>query len=188
MYVLFVSGRLIEIYTMENITPHRSMRPNHQMIYGLELLCKLLPENIVGAEIGSYAGESAQILISSGKFVQLHCIDPWDPNYYSGRQLISAEAAFDEKHANDGRIVKLKGYSYYHLPKLQPDFVYIDGNHAYEAVKQDVQLAMKYLTGAKILAGHDYGYKKSPGVKQALDELIGKPDAIFCDYSWIKFL
>ena len=46
------------------------------------------------------------------------------------------------------------------------DFVFIDADHSYEAVKKDI-LAWKDRTG--FLCGHDYGH---PGVRQACDELL----------------
>lgn len=47
------------------------------------------------------------------------------------------------------------------------DFVYIDGDHAYESVKQDLLLWTRKIKKTGILAGHDYDW---PGVKQAVDE------------------
>ena len=46
------------------------------------------------------------------------------------------------------------------------DFVFIDADHSYEAVKKDI-LAWKGRTS--FLCGHDYGH---PGVKQACHELL----------------
>lgn len=48
------------------------------------------------------------------------------------------------------------------------DFVYIDAQHNYDAVKKDIA-AWWPLTN-KILAGHDYDEKSWPGVVQAVDE------------------
>ncbi len=47
------------------------------------------------------------------------------------------------------------------------DFVYIDGDHAYESVNQDISLWTSKIKKTGILAGHDYDW---PGVKQAVDE------------------
>ena len=37
------------------------------------------------------------------------------------------------------------------------------------------------------IAGHDYGNAAvtCEGVKPAVDELFGKPDVVFVDYSWL---
>jgi hypothetical protein len=47
------------------------------------------------------------------------------------------------------------------------DLVFIDGNHDYEWVKHDTDLALRL--GAKIIVWHDYGTE--PGVTRAVDEL-----------------
>lgn len=48
------------------------------------------------------------------------------------------------------------------------DFVFIDADHSYEAVRADIT-AWRPLT--RFLCGHDYGTEKWPGVTRAVDEL-----------------
>lgn len=177
---------------MDKITEAREMRGNLQMQFGLELLCRLLPDGIIGMEVGSYQGESASIFAKSGKFKRLVCVDMWNPEYYSGKQLIDAEKKFDQRMLQSSIIEKSK-MDCNQIMSIEGkfDFIYIDGNHNAYQVKKDITNAVAILersNGHKIIAGHDYDYKKSPDVKPAVIELLGKPDAIFCDYSWIKFL
>jgi hypothetical protein len=54
---------------------------------------------------------------------------------------------------------------------LQADFIFIDGDHSYEAVKRDIQLWRQYLVKGGVLAGHDYA-PEFPGVRQAVQELL----------------
>jgi len=49
------------------------------------------------------------------------------------------------------------------------DVVFIDGNHTKEHVASDIEI---WSSKAKILLGHDYGYSKYPGVKEAVDEAV----------------
>lgn len=58
--------------------------------------------------------------------------------------------------------------------------VFIDGDHAYEAVKFDCEWARKLAKpfGA-VIAFHDYGEDSCPGVRQALDEW--QPPVILID-------
>ena len=52
------------------------------------------------------------------------------------------------------------------------DFVYLDGNHTYEFVKQDLNAWYKKVKVGGILSGHDYPL---PSVKKAVDEFcVGK--------------
>ena len=73
-------------------------------------------DKIVMIEVGSYAGESADIFASTGKVKTLYCIDPWQSGYDEGdiasysSDFKEVENAFDEvqkKHSDV--IVKYKG-------------------------------------------------------------------------------
>jgi hypothetical protein len=62
------------------------------------------------------------------------------------------------------------------------DVLYIDGAHDYENVKLDIELwkdKAKYF-----ICGHDY-CDKFPGVVKAVNEILGEPDKIFKDTSWL---
>jgi len=52
------------------------------------------------------------------------------------------------------------------------DFVFIDAIHLYESVKQDITLWLPKIVPNGILAGHDYGSDKFPGVAEAVKELL----------------
>lgn len=50
------------------------------------------------------------------------------------------------------------------------DMVFIDGNHSYEAVRQDIEVWLPTVVTGGILCGHDYNAKRWPGVIRAVDE------------------
>ncbi len=50
------------------------------------------------------------------------------------------------------------------------DLVFIDGDHNYAQVKKDIQMWLPHIVEGGIICGHDYGWEKWPGVKQAFDE------------------
>ena len=52
------------------------------------------------------------------------------------------------------------------------DFVFIDGNHWYDYVVEDIKLWMPKVKKGGILAGHDYIKKSNCGVIQATTELL----------------
>ena len=56
------------------------------------------------------------------------------------------------------------------------DFVYIDGNHKYEFIVEDIENYYKLLKPGGWLAGHDYCFRaKTPiDVKRAVDEFVLK--------------
>ena len=54
------------------------------------------------------------------------------------------------------------------------DLVFIDGNHEYNAISEDITMWRPKVKIGGILSGHDYGSTRHPGVKQAVDESFGK--------------
>jgi|TARA_R110000824_G_scaffold185997_10_gene367107 hypothetical protein len=75
----------------------------------------------------------------------------------------------------------LRGYSYnlkYFFEDQSIDFVYIDGEHSYEAVSQDIADWWPKIKPGGILAGHDYN-DTNPGSIQAVDEFAEKSGVEF---------
>lgn len=61
--------------------------------------------------------------------------------------------------------------------------IFIDGDHRYEGVKRDIEMAQRLITPGGILAGHDYT-DEFPGVVQAVAEMI--PNAVRRGTSWYR--
>lgn len=141
-------------------------------------------------EVGSYAGESAELFAESGKFAEIVCIDPWQGGYdekdeASRSNMAEAEAAFDRMMDRYWAIRKFKGtFAEFAAkdPLMYPDLVYIDACHTYEGCKGDIQEALKL--EPRIIAGHDYAHW-CEGVVRAVDEILGKPQMRFQDGSWM---
>jgi predicted O-methyltransferase YrrM len=157
----------------------------------LDLIIEL-PNNLVMAEIGCYAGESASMFLRSKKIQTFYAIDPWckyaDYGYVSDEDFITIENEFD-KNTKGYNVIKLKGTlqdAFDKLPEL--DMVYIDGNHAYEYVINDIKLALKKIKKNGIICGHDYYDIQGNLVKTAVNEIFGSPDKIFSDTSWLIYL
>lgn len=146
----------------------------------------------VMVEIGSYTGESTQYFAESGKFKEIYCIDPWT-NGYDDTVVVSShcdfaivEEEFDARMAPFDFIKKIKNYSSRAAGDFSPsslDLVYIDGNHAYDYVIDDIQLWLPKVKKGGYLAGHDYGIRD--GVKPAVNKLLGDPEIVFSDTTWV---
>jgi len=56
------------------------------------------------------------------------------------------------------------------------DLIFIDADHKYESVKEDIIAWLPKVRKGGILSGHDYDGEDNmhPGVKQAVDEIFGK--------------
>jgi len=167
---------------------------------GLIDLCNIINDklgsNLNMVEIGSFSGVSGSIF--SQFFYNVNCVDPWqkeydkkdhasDPNLFDMREI---ENQFDDVSNIFTNIKKFKMTSL-EASKLfennSLDFVYIDGNHTYNFVKQDIQIWLPKIKKSSLICGHDY-QGRFQGTIDAVNELLGKPDKIFPDTSWIKFL
>lgn len=65
------------------------------------------------------------------------------------------------------------------------DLIYIDANHDHAAVCEDLRAWLPHVRPGGYIGGHNYD-AQWPEVVQAIDELMGPPDRIFVDTSWVK--
>ena len=66
------------------------------------------------------------------------------------------------------------------------DLIYIDGDHAYNAVVRDITNALNFINIGGVIAGHDYYTSSKSGVPRAVKDQLsqyGEPD-VFSDSSW----
>jgi hypothetical protein len=71
----------------------------------------------------------------------------------------------------------IKGNSNLLLKKMdmsQIDYVFLDGGHAYETVKNDLQYSKAVLDNNGTILCDDYNLGHAPGVKKAIDEFINE--------------
>jgi hypothetical protein len=163
-------------------------------------LISCLPRRGIGAEVGSWKGDFSAQILKRNKPELLYLIDPWahrdDPGYegawYGGR--VTGQADMDaihqsvlarfEKQVKRGKVVVLRKGSIEAAESLagRPlDWVYIDGDHTYEAVKADLQAFRRLIRPGGVIAGDDYGVEGwwSNGVTEAVDEFAasaGQPE------------
>ena len=139
-------------------------------------------------EIGSWIGTSACIF--ARYFKEILCIDPFKIVRGTITENFDMETVYNRFIANISKyknITHLKHTSFDVLPnfrKKEIDIIYIDGSHIYEDVLKDIELAKQKVR--YFICGHDYWPERFPGVVDAVGEVIGKPDRIFVDTSWIK--
>lgn len=159
---------------------------------GRQILLSKLPVNSIGAEIGVHLGDFSQVLVDTLSPKELILIDPWEHQtsekyqeaWYGGAAK-DGQNEMDARYTSiferfnkqiDAGSVKVKrGYSENILkeyPDEYFDWVYIDGNHLYEYVKQDLLLSLDKVKVGGFITGDDYtkgGWWKG-GVKKAVDE------------------
>jgi hypothetical protein len=184
-----VVGRIPGARRLASLLGLRSQRTNHRAF-----LLELLPKNAIVAEIGVHRGDfSAQILEITNP-MELHLVDPWiheeSATYkyalYGGavkggqtemNDRYEATCSRFELDIRVGRVRIHRGYSNDVLndfPEEYFDWVYIDGNHLFEYVKQDLELAFRKTKLDGYITGDDYtegGWWRG-GVKRAVDEFF----------------
>lgn len=145
-------------------------------------------------EIGSYMGESTMMFASTGLFSTIYSIDPLDGyEEFNKMHNYSWEFVRDEFTKNTkyfDSIVHLQDFSYNVVDKFENDsidFIYIDGSHSEENVRRDLELYLPKLKKNGIIAGHDYLELVWPDLVKVVTDVVGKPDIVFSDTSWIKF-
>lgn len=147
---------------------------------GLRDLIADLPEGIIMAEVGVWRGEAMELFLASGKVKRYYAVDIWRAPVCE-----EAEREFD-KRAKGKPVVKLKKTMREAVMDIDVlDFVYIDGSHAYKNVREDIIYSVAHLGKGKMIGGHDYSDRYKDTVVRAVDELLGKPDKIYKDSSWI---
>ena len=72
------------------------------------------------------------------------------------------------------------------FPKKHFDLVFIDADHQYESVQNDIATWLPLVKNNGFLTGHDYGHPNFPGVKKAVDEYFGDNIMVRGDRVWIK--
>lgn len=150
------------------------------------------PVKMSMVEIGCYVGDSTRQFAKN--FKEVNCIDPWE-NGYDDNDLSShkypmtvIESQFDLLMDEFSTIKKYKmksGEAVSIFEDRSLDFVYIDGLHTYDGVKNDIEKWLPKVKNGGFIGGHDYNNKHHVGVKPAVDSYF-EIDATFRDTSWIK--
>lgn len=171
-------------------------------VKGLESLIKEIQltqdtSKMTMVEIGSYAGEST--VVFAKHFKKVIAIDPFiegydekDPTCYCAPLSTVVYEAFKERTKFFNNIVHIKKTSDDAVEDIDKvDFVYIDGNHEYEQVKKDILNYLPKIKKGAFIGGHDFVVTQPAawiGVKKAVLELLGMPDMLFKEGSWLKQL
>lgn len=114
----------------------------------------------VGAEVGVYQGNYSHFLLKRG--FKLYGIDAWEtyPGYKDQIANDVADAYVIAQENVKGRdCILIKGYSADVVKQFEDeslDFVFIDGNHIFEYVVEDIALWSKKVRKGGIVYGHDF--------------------------------
>jgi len=154
-------------------------------------------DNAVFVEIGTWKGRSAvymgEKIKESGKKIKFFTVDTFDSTPDNDHFMyLDVNDLYDTALKNIEPVKEfvnvIKGRSddvYSQFENESVDFLFIDGSHAYEAIKKDIELWYPKIKIGGVIGGHDYD-QPTCGVKQAVDEYFGTNNAFNPLYNaWI---
>ena len=168
-----------------------------------ETLLQMVPKKARCAEIGVFKGSFSRKILNIAHPEKLYLIDPWqnvdDPDrtgslYSNGSEhdmeaiLVDVSDRFAEEIADETVVIQ-QGYSSEVLKTHAPeslDFVYIDGDHSFDSVLEDLTLAAQCLRPSGFIGLDDYfrGSWWGDGVIRAVNIFLGRhPDQFYISFS-----
>lgn len=116
-----------------------------------------------GAEIGTERGYFAKTLLDANPKLKLSCIDAW--TVYKGYRDHTRQDKLDRYYEETKKLLKpytctiIKDWSMDAVKKFKDgslDFVYIDSNHDFKNVTDDIAEWSRKVRKGGIVSGHDY--------------------------------
>jgi hypothetical protein len=149
-----------------------------------EFVSSLVKPGDVGAEIGVSFGIFAYHVLLQNQPSKLYLIDPWE---YGLQRDVELDPTPEKQCFRDAEYeVVCKLFAPYsnveivreksedaviHFPDQFFDYVYIDGEHSYDAVKRDLSNYFPKIKVGGYLIGDDYGWT---GIAQAVQEFLSE--------------
>jgi hypothetical protein len=138
-------------------------------------------------EVGAWQGKGTLQLVSKNAGC-IHCVDTWagtpeDPEQHQLYQEHAGDVAHRAFRKNLAAYIARDRVKLYRMTSLEGaqvlldrygpgsfGAVFIDADHRYEAVRDDIAAYAPLIAEGGIISGHDYDWD---GVKQAVDEAFG---------------
>ena len=161
---------------------------NHHAAY--DYLLANMPKDGTFVELGAWLGKSSAYLCDKATYQEIIIIDTWKGslNELTTTHKLATEVDIYKlfvENMGSRKYKAIKATSKAISKKFANeslDVVFIDLNHTYEAIKEDIKLWLPKVKKGGYLAGDDY-HEHWKGVIQAVDELL--PHATFIDDCWI---
>lgn len=146
----------------------------------------------VMVEVGSLAGFSTRVFTQH--FNKVISVDPYRPGYdamdgnSNARRLELARSLFLLRFFDDPRVEQLNVKSTDAAGRFDDaslDFVYVDGDHTYQGVKDDLVAWLPKIRPGGFIGGDDYDWGEQKDVQRAVREILGEVE-IFGGGRWLK--
>lgn len=142
----------------------------------LRLIEKFFPDGSTGVEIGVHHAETTLYLLENGDNLRhLYAIDPYigrEPRYQETKEQLS-------QYPNVTLIRDTSDEAAKSIPD-DLDFIFIDGNHSYEAVLSDLENYVPKMKSGGLLSGHDWTcIRPNFGIVQAGGVFLERESKLF---------
>jgi hypothetical protein len=187
----FVAGtkrHLPKIWWQRGKNPAQPIAAGKHAQVVFELLRSAEGPMLKGVEVGVFHGVTAANLLALMPDLELYGVDPWAPypadteqsrpdhvqqlgdtkTLYWGLPIALRHLAVNASRWHPIRLPSVNAARCFDDGEL--DFVFIDGEHSYEAVKADIEAWWPKIRTGGVLVGHDYDPERFPGVCRAVDE------------------
>ena len=140
-------------------------------------LLKLLPKGLVFAELGVFMGSYSEKILELAQPSKLYLIDIFGKGqgHCMGLHTDDLSTYFfilTEKYKDNPKIHVIKTTTKQFLTNIadnELEGVYIDAEHSYNAVKQDLALSFTKMKSGGYIMGHDYEREE---IKRAVSEFL----------------
>ena len=154
-----------------------------------DMLDAYFRKGTVGAEIGVFKGSFSQTILEYVKPKKIYCVDPWSVECfkdtyskgYSQEELDKMHRIVCKRFKNNPEITVMRETSLQAAEKFEDNFfdwIYIDGDHSYEAVYNDILAWFPKVKEGGWICGDDYNVSRNDykdevilAVHAALNEL-----------------
>ena len=148
-----------------------------------DLVSNICPRGSVGVEIGTRKGYSAETILQCENVSKVYLVDPYksflkDKSQHAFDRYLKRAARRLSKFGDRATFVRQTSMDAIPIVNEQLDFVYIDGNHEYSFVKNDVNEWANKLKSGSLCFGHDWvdeshmDFDSLGGVRQAILEFV----------------
>ena len=142
-------------------------------LFGLNQICeRYINKDSIILELGTNDGVSTQLFSEFAKKVVAVDIQK------------TAEMNLLIQNSNNIEFHQMSFNDFFKNNTQQFDFIYIDGNHDYESVLEDIRNSLRSIKENGIISGHDFN-STCPGVIKSVQELFGTNIEVFSDSSWV---
>lgn len=168
-------------YYFEN----KKLRASKAIREPIRFIKKNLKKDLIGVEVGVRAGDHAKQMLNYLSLKKLYLIDIWEEKWtvkvrndcYIKEETKPKDLYFKvverlSKYSKNSNIEFIKEESMKAVKRFRDkslDFVYIDANHSYEFVLEDLHAWEKKIKIDGVICGHDY---KLFGVRKAIETYL----------------